>query len=257
MGNSKNYNSLKIGSDKQCKNFHILESRSNNEIRERSFYTDSSCMERCRLCMEESNETRNIDMKFDVSSTLTLCQVIRECTDVDITPNDDLPQQLCKKCENELRIAFDFTKRLQKSISVYHNQLNIVPKIENNLSFSIENIKLENSNSEFEQQKIDPCTVAARIKSEPPLDLPESDISFVENTEDDVHSISDAFSDADNSFEDEVSTPTTTPTTTPSKRRRNRAMTKLDLDPNIIEEFGIVEETAPRNLGVQKRICKT
>lgn len=225
-----------------------------SRARGRTLNTDSSCMERCRLCMEESNETKNIDMKFDVSSTLTLCQVIRECTDVDITPNDDLPQQLCKKCENELKIAYDFTKKLQRSISLYRNQLNIVPKIENNLSYSIENIKLEDQNPEFEQQEKDTQTfqmtkVTARIKSEPVLDIAESEISFVENTEDDVHSISDA----DNSFEDEICTPTTT---TPPKPRRNRTMTKLDLDPNFIESIGIVEEIAPRNLGVQKRICK-
>lgn len=189
-------------------------------------------MERCRSCMGESLEKRNIRKKFENKSNLTLYEAIRECTNVAISPNDDLPQTLCKKCDKELKILYNFKKKFQNSIYLYRN------KSEYNKSDSEESLKPKLGKSEIDSDnKLNASeveTLSSNItKLEPELSPPNYE-SNTENTDDEESIVYDA----EESVKDEKQTVTW------------GSLENGTQNSNIIAQIGMIEEvTVPTSSG--------
>lgn len=74
--------------------------------------------------MKYSDRTKDIMEKFENFIALTLYEALEAVTDFKINPNDDdLPSQLCRPCEIELKISYDFKMKIENSDLVYRKQL--------------------------------------------------------------------------------------------------------------------------------------
>lgn len=70
----------------------------------------------CRSCMIGNIEMLNLSQtSAGENSTLELCEIFSECTNLKIDMDDILPKQICIHCEKELKIAYHFKKRSEKS----------------------------------------------------------------------------------------------------------------------------------------------
>lgn len=71
--------------------------------------------DKCRSCMTEKVEMKSFEYHLEELPTITLCDIFTECTNLKVDADDSLPRQLCIHCENELKIAYSFKKRAEKS----------------------------------------------------------------------------------------------------------------------------------------------
>lgn len=67
--------------------------------------------------------SKNIEENLQEGSSLTLYDALREVFDFKIVPDEKHPTVLCRQCEIELKITYDFKKKIQNSDLIYRNQL--------------------------------------------------------------------------------------------------------------------------------------
>ncbi|XP_055644785.1 zinc finger protein OZF-like [Toxorhynchites rutilus septentrionalis] len=72
----------------------------------------SSCSSICRICMENSNNLVSVFAKLE---NVFIAQIITECTSVQITENDGLPESICKPCMTELKRFQEFIGKAHKT----------------------------------------------------------------------------------------------------------------------------------------------
>lgn len=77
--------------------------------------------DKCRSCMTEKVEMKSFEYPLEELPTITLCDVFTECTNLKVDAEDSLPRQLCIHCENELKIAYNFKKKAEKSDSLFRD----------------------------------------------------------------------------------------------------------------------------------------
>lgn len=75
----------------------------------------------CRACMKKAKLWKKISLCFDDNESLTICEALLECTSAPTSLDDELPQQICRKCEMELKNAYNFKKKVEKSDNIFRN----------------------------------------------------------------------------------------------------------------------------------------
>lgn len=71
--------------------------------------------------MKKAKLWKKISLCFDDNESLTICEALLECTSAPTSLNDELPQQVCRKCEMELKNAYNFKKKVEKSDNIFRN----------------------------------------------------------------------------------------------------------------------------------------
>lgn len=70
----------------------------------------------CRACMQvECHTVVNMKHAASAKDSKTLYDYFNECTQLQATSNDELPQVLCTNCIEDLHNAYNFIKRARKS----------------------------------------------------------------------------------------------------------------------------------------------
>ncbi|XP_059059057.1 zinc finger protein 329-like [Achroia grisella] len=99
--------------------------------------------EKCRICLQENVILNNI---FLLSGTFTIANKIMRLANIEICPNDGLPDTICLKCIKILDECLQFVELCETSDLKLRSLLNIQNNDQEKCSNSLESLKYESLN---------------------------------------------------------------------------------------------------------------
>uniref|UniRef100_A0A336KPR1 CSON013386 protein n=1 Tax=Culicoides sonorensis TaxID=179676 RepID=A0A336KPR1_CULSO len=98
----------------------------------------------CRICLKSLENTRGCIKLFELKNDLLPASVISILANVDVNPDDDLPQQLCNTCWKKVNASFCLKQEIEKSDKILRNL------IEGNISDIVKTELIEESDDKKE-----------------------------------------------------------------------------------------------------------
>ncbi|KAL9896963.1 uncharacterized protein ACN2A1_007153 isoform 3-T3 [Glossina fuscipes fuscipes] len=89
----------------------------------------------CRVCLELPEEVLDTNTIYNKEENLTYADCFLICTQIDLTADDDLPQNLCKPCALELQLSYDFYTKVEASkrlLQQYKQRSQLLPNADFN-----------------------------------------------------------------------------------------------------------------------------
>ncbi|KAL9890560.1 uncharacterized protein ACN427_009480 isoform 1-T1 [Glossina fuscipes fuscipes] len=89
----------------------------------------------CRVCLELPEEVLDTNTIYNKEENLTYADCFLICTQIDLTADDDLPQNLCKSCALELQLSYDFYTKVEASkrlLQQYKQRSQLLPNADFN-----------------------------------------------------------------------------------------------------------------------------
>nr|XP_029719837.1 uncharacterized protein LOC115262047 [Aedes albopictus] len=171
----------------------------------------------CRICLESAICVMSVFTWWEgteAEGTSFVAQIITECTSVQVIENDGLPENICKRCAEQLKQVEEFIKQARQSDRILRDRMR--------LESSIDDTKEENDGTVEDVTEID----AHSISDESHLDSREVQDSSTDDRDDDDANESDNWEES-KSY-------------TSRKRTRKRA-SKPNVSLEVLEHFEVID----------------